>query len=76
MSYSIVEVTSYNSANIKPTLSIICSCDTAEKAIKLQKLQTELHKLKHENSSNVHFEIWSKVEITTGFTDETKTKVA
>ena len=76
MSYSIVEITSYNSANIKPLKNIICSCDTAEKEIKLQKLQTELHKLKHENSSNVHFEIWSKVEVTTGFTDETKTKVA
>jgi hypothetical protein len=76
MSYSIVEITSYNSKNIKPLKSIICSCDTAEKAIKLQKLHTELHKLKYENSGNVHFEIWSKVEVTTGFTDETKTRVA
>ena len=76
MSYSIVEVTSYNSANIKPTLSIICSCDTAEKAIKLQKLHTELYKLTHDNNDNVRFEIWSKVEVTTGFTDETNTKVA
>lgn len=76
MSYSIVEITSYATEGIKDVESIICGCDTAEKAIKLQKLHTELYKLTHDNSDNVRFEIWSKVEVTTGFTDETKTKVA
>jgi hypothetical protein len=76
MNYFIMEVIRYESKSIAPFYSVLTTCDNAEKAIKLQKLYASLHKEKNPSDNKTEFWIVSKVEVTTGFTDETKEKVA
>ena len=65
MNYFIMEVTKFNSKTIKPITSIVATCETAEKAIRLQKLHTDLHNETNPTDKNTEFCIVSKVEVKT-----------
>tara|TARA_R100000458_G_C8114774_1_gene136124 strand:+ start:359 stop:574 length:216 start_codon:yes stop_codon:yes gene_type:complete len=71
-----MKVVKYSSSNLTPFCHILTGCEDAEKALRLQKMHTNLHKEQNPDEKNTEFWIVSKVEVTTGFTNETKQEVA